>query len=330
MSEIKQQNINELEKQFQNFVDKSEDFTSKIAVNINMQELDEINQYIAESYQYIEQYASNTEMDKKTKAYNQLTNVPVLGTWAQKKIDRIKETNMQNSSVKDVLEEMFKNFSIKQKRLVELTGVAENMGKELSKQEQELTQYIDTLENIIETTDSRVEKMKAVEMVNQGRTRLHTIREQVHNKLIYIIDMMEHLHGKLSKTIPSLKVELMNETSIAGMINSISDIVSVTNKIQDLRNDISKHSSEKMTSLISEAYKDLTAGTDIEFYEEAAARSERNRKLLRKNQEEYIRTTFKGYEKLKSIQENTSKQLQSDLDNEMKHLGLKEQDLKSN
>ena len=160
-------------------------------------------------------------------------------------------------------------------------------------------------------------------MSNQAQYQDKVIKEQVYNKLAFIVDMMEQLHMRMSKTIPAMKSQLMNETQISGMINSIADSVKMLGELQGLTNSIAKKSTEKVQNLIVDVTKDLTDGSDIEYYRDSAKRNIEFQKTMRNARVKMIENTVNTYSELQQIGIDTSNQLENRINAERKALGMK-------
>jgi len=215
---VEMQSMDDLEHEFGTFVSEIESTTSDITTNINMDELNEIGEEIIKAKAYLTSFASGEKKSTREKAYNQLTALPLIGGWAKDKVEEVQMQHIKDSAVKDALKGMFDNFDIKKKRLVELTGLADTIRTNLLTQETQLAVYITKLDTIIEHTISPTDKIRQLDMSIQAQSSDKIIKDQVHNKLHFIVDMMEALHMRMSKTIPTLKAQLLNETRIAGMI----------------------------------------------------------------------------------------------------------------
>ena len=319
---IVKSSINELELEFSKFMKESEDSTSTIGARINLDELDEIGEEIIKAKTYLESFANGERKSVRDKAYNQLSTLPMIGGWMKNRIEEAKTQALKDSGVKEVLESIFNNFEKKKQRLLELSDVAQNIGKNLQEQERKLQEYIGKLDEIINTTDNHSTKLKALDMSNQAQYQDKVIKEQVYNKLSFIVEMIDQLYMRMSKTIPAIKSQLMNETQIAGMINSISDSVKMMSELQTLTNNIARSSTEKVQSLIIDTTKDLSNGTDVEFYKESYKRNVEFQETMKKSRTKMIENTIKTYDELKGISIDTTKQLESRIDAERKALGM--------
>lgn len=319
-------NIDELEKDFSAFVQKIEASTANISKDINIDELNEIGDEIIKAKEYLSSFASGEKKTVREKAYNQLTNIPGLGSWAKNKVTEVRVQNMKDSGAREVFDEMFENFETKKKRLVELTYLAESIMKSLIGQESELVVYIRKLDVIIQSSDSAGDKMRAYDMSIQAQSSEKVIQDQVHNKLAFIIELMTKLMHRMSKTLPVIKTQLLNETSFAGMISSISDTVKMMDSLQDLTNEIAQKSTHNIQGLIIDVSKTLTKSTDIEFYKKSAEINEKFHKTMIDCQVKRISSTLDNYDTLKQISVDTSKQLENRMKKERIALGM---DIKS-
>ena len=322
VEEVLIQDINVLEADFESFVSQIETTTSGIATNINVDELNEIGDEIIKAHAYLTSFASGEKKSTREKAFNQLTALPLIGKWAKVKVEEVHLQHVKDSGVTEVLESMFKNFDIKKKRLVELTGLATTIKTNLLSQETTLIDYIEKLDSILATTIDPATKMRAYDMSIQAQSSEKIIKDQVHNKLHFLVDMMEALHMRMSKTIPTLKAQLLNETSIAGMISSISDSVKMMDSLQSVTNDIARISTENIQDLIVNVTNTLTDGTDIAFYEKSAETNAKFQKTMRECKVKQIKSTIHSYETLKTIGVDTSNQLEHRLDVERTALGM--------
>jgi len=319
---VEMQSMDALEQEFGAFVSEIESTTSDITTNINMDELNEIGEEIIKAKAYLTSFANGEKKTTREKAYNQLVSLPLIGGWAKDKVEEAQLQHVKDSGVKDVLKSMFDNFDIKKKRLVELTGLADTIRTNLIAQEGELAVYIVKLDNIIEHTTSPTDKMRALDMSIQAQSSDKIIKDQVHNKLHFIVDMMEALHMRMSKTIPTLKAQLLNETSIAGMITSIADSVKMMDSLQSLTNDIAKTSTENIQGLIVDVTKSLTDGVDVEFYRKSAETNEKFQQTMIECSAKRIKSTVKAYDTLKEIGVDTSNQLERRVHSEKVALGM--------
>lgn len=316
------QDIESIEKEFSAFLKKSEETTSSISGHINMDELNEIGDEIVKARQYLESFATGEKKTIREKAYNQLTTLPMIGGWAKEQADRAQIQNIKDSSVKEVLTDIFDKFEIKKKRILDLTEISNKIGTELQKQEKYLEEYIKSLDNIIENTQDAGTKLRAYDMSNQAQYQDKVVKDQIYNKLAFIVELMEQLYMRMSKTVPAIKAQLMNETEIAGMINNISDTVKMLSELHELTNNISRTSTEKVQELIVDVTKDLTDGSDIKFYEESHNRNIKIQETLKESRLKVINNTVDKYNKLKEISTNTNYALEDSSKATQKALGI--------
>lgn len=318
-----------LEKEFSSFIKQVEVSTDSISVNINVDELNEIGDEIIKAKEYLSGFAKGEKKSIREKAYNQFSNLPIIGGWAKEKIHSIQVQALKDSGVKEVLNGIFNSFEVKKKRLIELTDVAENIRNNLVKQEDILQNYINELDNIIAGTKSPSIKMRALDMSIQAQTQDKIVKDQIYNKLNFIIELMEALMIRMSKTLPSLKSQLLNETTIAGMINSISDSVKMMSSLQELTNDIARTSTESIQGLIIDVTNELSNGADIEFYRKSAELNNKFHETLKQSRVKYIENTKNSYDKLKQISGDLSLQLENRLQSEAQALGLEHKVMKA-
>ena len=314
--------IDDLEKDFGSFIVQVEKATSSIGKDVNIDELNEIGDEIIKAKEYLSSFASGEKKTMREKAYGQFTNMPVLGGWAKDKVDQVRIQNMKDSGAREVFEEMFGNFNTKKKRLVKLTYLAEALMKNLVAQETHLAVYVQKLDYIIQTSESAGDKMRAYDMSIQAQSSEKVIQDQVHNKLAFIIELMTTLMNRMSKTLPVIKTQLLNETSFAGMISSISDTVKMMDSLQDLTNEIAQTSTANIQGLIVDVSKTLTKGTDIEFYKQSAITNEKFHKTMVECQVKRIETTLGNYDTLKQISVDSSNLLESRKTQERIALGM--------
>jgi hypothetical protein len=325
---VEQEDIEALEKDFNAFIKTMESDTYKVSAGINMDELDEISEDVIKAKEYLSSFASGEKKTIREKAYNQISSFPLIGSWAKDKIEEVQTQNIKDSSVKEVLEGIFKSFDVKKTRLLELTTMMEGMKNNLLNQEKHLGDYIVRLEGIIKNPKNTVEKMKALEMSVMAESQDKITKEMIYNNLNIIMELMEGLHYKISKTLPVIKNTLNNSLNIVGTINSIRDAVSMMNALESLSNDINKKSTSNIQSLVIDTTKSLSEGTDIEFYKESAKRNEEFNKTLLEARKEHIKTTIDNYESLKQIGIDSSNQIQYRQEEEAKALGLKIESMK--
>lgn len=314
--------LDSLEKNFNIFILNITTHTESISKNINMDELNEIGDEIIKAKEYLTSFASGEKKTIREKAYNQLSLIPYAGDWAKKKAEAIKLQSLKDSSVKEVLDDMFNNFDIKKKRLIELTYLAEEIKTSLLSQEGQLTNYIADLDYVIETTTSAGDKMRALDMSIQAQTSEKVIKDQVYNKLEFIIELMTNLMHKMSKTLPTLKTQLINETSFAGMINSITDSVKMLDSLQTLTNDITRISTENIQEEIINVTKTMTNGADIEFYKKSAEINNKYQETLKQCRIKQIKSTIDNYDALKTISVSSDNLLENRINSERIALGI--------
>jgi len=320
-----QKSFKEIEKSFNDFILEVGTTTEAVSGRINVDELNEIGDSIVSAKQFLTSFANGEKKSVRTRAYNQLKNVPLIGDWAKGKVEEIQTQALKDSSVKEVLNDIFDSFEIKKKRLIELTEIASNIRVELMKQEIKVGEYISDLEHILSSTEDPVTRMKALEMSIQAQTSDKIIKDQVYNKINFILELMEALMIRMSKTLPAIKSQLLNETSISGMINSISDSVKMMSSLQELTNEIAKTSTENIQGLIIDVTKELTNGADIEFYKQSAETNKKFHQTLISCEQERIKNNIDSFKKLKEISDDTTLQLQQRTNSQIKALesGLK-------
>jgi len=326
MVEEREISITKLEDSFSEFLIVVDTTTSKISTNINMDELNEIGDEILKAREYLISFASGEKKSTREKLYNQVGNLPLIGSWASKKAEEVQLQSLKDSNVKDVLQGIFDNFEIKKKRLVELTTLADTIRNSLLNSEKKLGEFIKDIDYILSTTTDPASKMRAYDMSIQAQSSEKIIKDQVHNKLHFIIEMMEALHLRMSKTLPSIKAQLINETSIAGMITSISDSVKMMDSLQELTNEISRTSTANIQGLIMEVSDQLTNGVDVDFYKKSAETNAAFQKTMNECTAKRIKATVDTYNELKDIGMDVSRQLENRVSAQCQALGINKQE----
>jgi len=314
--------IKELEIEFNAFIKDIEAANRAVTETIQMDELNEIGEEIIKAKEYLSSFAKGEKKSIREKAYNQLISLPVIGKWADTKVKEIQAQNMRDSGVNEVIEGIFTSFNLKKKRLVELAELADNMRNNLIEQEKKLGEYIKKLDEIIKNPESAAEKMRALDMSIIAQSQDRIIKEMIYNQLNFIIELLENLMIKISKTLPVLKNTLNNSLSIVGTINSISDAVQMMNTLEELTNEITRVSTNNIQDLIVNVTQSLANGSDIEFYKDAAKRNEEFTKSLMQERIKYIEKTVQNYETLKQLEIDTTNQIQMRQKEEMKALGM--------
>jgi hypothetical protein len=323
-----QNTIEELEVEFNAFIKEMEAANDTVSSKIQMDELNEIGDEVIKAKQYLTSFANGEKKSIREQAYSQLTALPLIGTWAKDKVEEVQVQHMKDSGVKEVLEGIFESFETKKKRLVELTIMAEGMRDNLIEQEKQLGEYIRKLDEIIANPPSVADKMRALDMSIIAQSQDRISKEMIYNQINFIIELMENLMIKISKTLPTLKNTLSNSLNIVGTINSIKDAVEMMNTLEDLSNEITKTSTNNIQNLIVDVTKSLSDGTDIEFYRESAKRNEDFNKTLTQARVKHIETTVSNYETLKQIEVDTSNQIEMRRKAEAKALGMSIEALK--
>jgi len=321
-SEIQKVSIQELEVEFNSFIKDMEVANESVSAGIQMDELNEIGDEVIKAKQFLTSFASGESKSVREKAYSQLASIPLIGEWAKDKVEEVQVQQMKDSGVKEVLEGIFESFETKKKRLIELTSMAESMRDNLIAQEQKLGEYIVELDKIIANPPSVADKMRALDMSIMAQAQDRISKEMIYNQIGFIIELMENLMIKISKTLPTLKNSLSNSLNIVGTINSIKDAVTMMNTLEELSNEITRTSTNNIQNLIVDVTKSLSDGTDIEFYKESAKRNETFNKTLTDARIKHIKTTVENYETLKQIEVDTSNQIEMRRNAEAKALGL--------
>ena len=314
--------MDDLEKDFGLFIQEMENANDRIAANINMDELDEISGDIIKAKEYLSSFASGEKKSVREKAYNKLTALPLIGGWAKDKVEEAQTQSLEDSTVKEVLNGIFNSFDVKKKRLVDLTIMMDGMKNNLIKQEITLGNYIDKLNDIIANPKNVADKMRALEMSVMAQSQDKITKEMIYNNLNIIMELMEGLHHKISKTLPVIKNTLSNSLNIVGTINSIRDAVDMMNTLETLSNEINQKSTGNIQTLVIDTTKSLSDGTDIEFYKESAKRNEEFNKTLLEARKEHIKTTLSNYETLKEIGIDSSNQIAYRREEEARALGM--------
>ena len=318
----KKDNIDSLENEFSTFIEDLE--SSQKGINsIQMDELNDISEEIIKAKQYLTSFASGESKSIRTKAFNQLTALPLIGGWAKEKAQEMEAQDLRDTGVEEVLDGMFNSFNVKKKRLIELAGMAESLRDSLIHKEQELGKYIKRLDDIIENPSSATEKLKAIDLSIMAQSQDRITKEMIYNNLEFILQLLEGLMLKISKTLPVLKQNLNNSLSIVGTINSIKDSLEMMNTLESLTNEISRTSTENIQSLIIDVTKSLGDSTDIAFYEESAKRNEDYHKLLTQERVKFIEKSIDNYEKLKEIDENSQNLMLERVKQEANAIGYK-------
>ena len=314
--------VAELEVEFSAFIKDMEVANDSVASGIQMDELNEIGDEVIKAKQYLTSFASGEKKSVREQAYTQLKGLPLIGEWAGKKVEEAQTQSMKDSGVKEVLEGIFESFETKKKRLVELTAMAEGMRNNLIVQETRLGEYILKLDEIIANPPSVADKMRALDMSIIAQAQDRISKEMIYNQVNFIIELMENLMIKISKTLPTLKNTLSNSLNIVGTINSIKDAVEMMNTLEDLSNEITRTSTNNIQNLIVSVTESLSDGTDIEFYRESAKRNEQFNKTLTQARVKHIKTTIGNYETLKEIEVDTTNQIEMRRNAEALALGM--------
>lgn len=314
--------MDDLEKEFNSFIGEMDRANSKVGITIDMAELDEISAQVIEARMYLSSFVKGEKQSVREKAYGSLIALPFIGEWAKGKVHETKVQQLQDSTVKEVLEGIFTSFDIKKKRLVELTGMVDNMRTNLIHQEQKLGEYIEKLEDVLSNPQSAQDKMRAMEMSVMAQSQDKITKEMIYNNLNIIIELMGGLHQKITKTLPVLKNTLTNSLSIVGTINSIKDAIDMMNNLESLSNDIIQQSTGNVQQLIIESTNSLSEGTDIEFYRLSAKRNEVFNNQLLESRKKHITKTFEDYNTLKTIGIDSSHQLENRMKQEAIALGM--------
>jgi len=319
---IPQSSVEDLEKEFSAFIGEMEAANDSVSKGIRMDELNEIGDEVIKAKEYLTSFANGEKKSVREQAYNQLASLPLIGGWAKEKVDEVREQSMRDSGVKEVLEDIFKSFETKKKRLVELTIMAEKMRDNLINQEEKLGVYIKKLDEIIANPPSAADKMRALDMSIIAQSQDRISKEMIYNQIDFIIELMSNLMVKISKTLPTLKNTLNNSLNIVGTINSIKDAVEMMNTLEELSNEITRTSTNNIQGLIVDVTKSLSDGTDIEFYRESAKRNEEHNKTLLAARIKHINKTQENYKVLKEIEIDTANQIESRRKAESEALGL--------
>lgn len=320
---VAEESLEDLEKNFNSFITQMEEANNAVSAGINMDELDEISTEIIKAREYLTSFASGEKKSIREKAYNQLTAIPLIGGWAKERAQEAQEQMLQDSSVQEVLDGIFKSFNIKKKRLLELTAMMDGMRTNLLNQEQVLNEYILKLNYIIDNPSSAVERMKALEMSVIAQSQEKITKEMIYNNINIIMELMEGLHHKIAKTLPIIKNTLNNSLNIVGTINSIRDAVEMMNTLENLSNEINQKSTKNIQELIINTTKSLSDGTDIEFYKESAKRNEEFNKTLLEARKKHIAKTVQNYEDLRKIGVDVSNQIANRQEEEKRYLSSK-------
>jgi len=315
--------ISELEVEFSAFIKENEAANESVANVIQMDELNEIGDEVIKAKQYLTSFASGEKKSVREKIYSQAIALPLIGGWAKEKVEEVQVQSMKDSGVKEILDGIFTSFETKKKRLIELTTMAEQMRDNLIEQEKRLGKYIVQLDKIIENPDSIADKMRALDMSIIAQSQDRIAKELIYNQINFVVELMENLMVKISKTLPTLKNSLINSLNIVGTINSIKDAVVMMNTLEDLSNEITKTSTNSIQDLIVDVTQSLSDGTDIDFYRESAERNEKFNKVLTSARVKHIKTIQSNYEELKKIEVDTSNQIENRRKAEAKALGLK-------
>jgi len=309
--EVQTTSMDELESSFNIFMEDITKETQNTSSNLQMNELEEIGQSIIDAQVYLSSFSKGEKMDYKQKAFSHLSNMPLIGNYAKKKIEDIKETNLKNSSVVDVVNKMFNDFEDKKKKLYQLTDTADAMQKNMKEQEVELLKYIKKLDYIVQNTAVPSEKLRALSLSSMAEVQQKQIQELVYNRIAFIMELNQELIVKLSKVLPTMKNQLLNETSIAAMINAIKDTIEMTNGLQNLTNEIAMNSSEKVGKVIIEGTKMLSNNEDqIKFLETSQKRNIEYHKDLASARKEHITKTVEQYAQIKNVNANNTKMLE--------------------
>lgn len=321
--------IDDLERDFNILIEDMEVANSKINSNINIDELNEISEDVLKAREYLNSFASGERKTVREKAYNQMTNIPLMGDWAKRKIQEVQSQMYEDSSVKEVLEGIFNSFTTKKNRLLELTIMLESMRKNLLFLESSLGDYMIKMDYLINHSEDVGEKMRALEMSNMALSQDKIIKEMIYNNLNIIMELMKGLHNKITKTLPAIKSTLTNSLNIVGAINSIKDTVAMLNTLETLSNEINQKSTANIQELVITTTESLSDGVDIDFYKQSALRNEEFNKTLLEARKKHIRTTIENYGALKQIGIDSNNQIEYRKEQEALILGEKINEMKN-
>lgn len=319
---IEDSKFDQLESEFAKFIAEVESTTSRISADINIDELQNIGDEIIKARNYLMSFAKGEKKSIREKAYGQLSSIPLLGNFAKKKIEQVQQQDLKDSTVKKVLGDMFNRFDEKKKRILDLSVIADDIYTQLSSQEISLGSYIKKLEEVINTTDKASIKLKAIDMSIQAQSQDKIVKDQIYNKLKFIVELMETLMVKMSKNIPVIKAQLLNETSIAGIITNISDSVKMMNTLADLTHEISVISTNNIHELIVDVTGSLSRTKDIEHAKQFIEINNKHQETMKNARIKYIENTVENYNALKVMNLDMSRQLENRLKSESEVLGI--------
>lgn len=296
--------IIKLESDFNSFKKSDTVKTMKITETIQMMELDTVKDLILDAKAKIEDYAQGNSSSFLGRAKNRAASLPLIGGWAKKSIESAQRTKDENSSINDVFKSIFNNFTAKQDRIIDLVGMLEGMRIKLEEQTQYVQGIIDITDEMIEDEQNMAEVFRAKRLNEMARTTMLKNQDKINNKINPALMLASKSLENMTKILPSLESDMLDELGINGALNSFKDVNVMLKETMDLANNITSISAQSTQDLMLEVMAIADTSENIKYIEEAQSRRSSFQKKFEGVMLDSAKKQEQNYQKVKELAEN--------------------------
>lgn len=271
--------IQGVEKDFNDLIESLKQATDSVSENVNMGEVKDIAIYIQEAKTRLNQFTSGEEMSFGEKVCDTLELVPFAGKIFKEKKEKIQKERFESATVKEMLNGIFDGFREKNKRMLEMAEMISTMDGTLREHNVDLGLYVRQLDATVSNPPSIIAGYKAKSMSTIASSHL-----RISNGMIEQIDAIMRSMGilleKVNTSLPVIESLLKNQLNIAAAINTVNETVNMMGELESLTNTISEKSTDNIQNLIIKVTENSGNGLNIEHIKKSNSKAiEFNKKL---------------------------------------------------
>lgn len=293
--------FNKMEGGFNEIIDSLKSATDRASDNIKMEEINEIGTYIKQATLTLNDFASGKDMNLKEKVLDTFSFLPGF----KKKLQEAQNERFNSTSVKDVIDSIFEGFGEKNNRLIEMSEILADMDLSLKSHNKKLTEYVEEISNVAETTTDPYIGNKAIRMGSLAMAHLKMSDEMI-GQINGIMRAMGGLLDKINTSIPAIEGLLKNQINIAAAVNSVNETLNMMKDLEGLTNEITSKSTKNIQDMTIQVIENSGTGLDIKYIQDSAKNNADFQKRLTEKTLEAGKQRQKEYKILKEVHMNSN------------------------
>jgi len=215
-------------------------------------------------------------------------------------------SSLEKLTKRSIFKKIYQKF-VPSSSLAEL----ENVYEDLEEKEKKLREYHSQLLTIKETLENEnveidknivIYKTKMQECANNGddmgetgflevlvslESKKVNNTELITNQIPVLTDMIRTFLGKISKTLPFLKMTLRNQIEVSSALKTLSILIESVQELEKFSMDLEKANSAAINSLTKKVHAQIVKGVDVEYYKEIGKRNAQHKREYEENKLEY-------------------------------------------